>query len=249
MSGDRLHDRDYYTVTLDTDTEHGSVLFAGLDGDAVLGRPWNGEIYVDDPFSFSLQDFADNSIAIQYYFRRYEFRSSSAFRFELGSLVGWYKLAAAAYDLRARAYNRRSIVRQQRYDVLNLMVNETLKDRDSRFSAYNIILQVHGARVRRRDDLAEFINHYQLLFDSFEHEGLVRRQESDRMYAVNPSALTVLHAYQEDARRHKDGAKMQKLMILIAVVSGIAAGVQAWAAYVGMAKAPEAKRMLLSLFL
>lgn len=248
LSGDRLQDRDYYTVTLNADDPQDSFLLSGIKGDTVLARPWNGEIYVDEPVEIPLCRFVGLGISIQYYLRRYDFHSRSSFKFVLASLLGWYRLVAARRDLQTRMYNRKSIVLQQRYDVLNLMVNATLKNKDELFSPYTIIRQIYGGKVVQRKDLHEVINHYQLLLDSLEQEGLMHKRNDDLLYVIRPSALTVLHRYQEDARRHRSSARMQGLMFLIALFSGIAAAIQAWAAYDGMTRVPEVKRLLLSFF-
>ncbi|SOZ49323.1 conserved hypothetical protein [Cupriavidus taiwanensis] len=226
FSAPRVFYRNYYSVTLSAPDASWSFLFSRLDGDTVHGRWLEGDRYAEEISTVPLPHFSNAAIDIRYYLRQYEFLSRSARRFEMASLARLYQMKAALGGLRQRLYNRKSLVLQDRHKLLRTLVEKAIDDRDARFSDVTLVADIYGRMVVNHPLFRSRVARYRMILESLAADELLTR--TDGGYRLEPNAIGVLNAYDDEERRHADNVKMQWRMMWVAVFSGIAAFAQAW---------------------
>ncbi len=227
MSDPGVFERDYYSVTLDADKEE-SYLFEDINGDTVSARKWNGHVYDDEMLNISIDNFVGKTIEIRYYLRQYEFILTDARQFELGSRFLLLRFNAKYQDVRQAIYNKKSLVLRQRYELLKLVVNTTLDDRNATFNAYSVLVKIYGKGVGRRGDAVRVQNHYRYLLEALAEEGLLRKHRDAAEYTMTAKAITALNTYEDEERRHADSQKTQRGMALITLSLVLLRSYRAW---------------------
>ncbi|WP_422650094.1 hypothetical protein OJJOAM_004725 [Cupriavidus sp. H18C1] len=230
MSEPEVHERDYYSVTLDAHKED-SYLFEGIDGDTVIARKWNGHVYDDEMLNIPIDKFVGSAIEIRYYLRQYEFVLKDAREFELASCYKKFQFQVKYDNVLKSIYNKKSLVLRQRYELLKLLVNTSLEDRTAKFSPYSVIVKIYGKGVGRREDAVRVLNHYRYLLEALADEGLLRKHRDSDEYQINPKAITALNTYEDEERRHEDSQKTQRSVKRITYVAAFATVVQGLAAW------------------
>lgn len=232
MSGDdRLRERDYYSVTLDAAEEY-SYLFDAVTDEAVLARPWNGHRYIGPPLPIPLKHFVGRPIEIRYYLRNYEFLATDTRRFEIGSLLGWYRLIARFQDVKQSIFNNKSLATRRRFDLLDMLIKEALDDHGKQFTVYGVLQVLHGDRIARHPKYQSLFNYYTLLLESLKDEDLLTSDNGS--YRIAPRALTAFNRYEDEERRHIDSQKTQRSVKWITFVAGAATVIQALGAWDAM---------------
>ncbi|WP_394144652.1 hypothetical protein [Burkholderia multivorans] len=235
MSGERLMQRDYFSVTLSNLSE-GEVLIDKFDGDAVVGRAWvtlpergeQGEYATEVRIPVSRAAVAKAQYT--YYLRQYEFNENNAVTFWLRLIGGDYRVHAWTEDVRQGRYNRQRLARKQRMDLLQWLIDESVaawRDEASGYrSATEFLTQQHTRRWFRHPAALDRLHYTTLQLESLRAQGLVKRDDF-RRYQACPIALAELDKYNTEERRHKASQSLQWAVMVIGGVALIASIAQA----------------------
>ncbi|KWE26356.1 hypothetical protein WL74_12580 [Burkholderia cepacia] len=156
----------------------------------------------------------------------HEFYTTSPMEFELLNLLRIYRLVVALDGLLQRLYNKRSPTTVDRLVVLRYMVEKEIKGHRHGFSSITLAADFHGVRTVFHPRRNERYAYYDLVLRSLEDEGLLVRR--DMMFVLHPRALTALHSYDNEERRHKTNRNIQIALGVLTVLSVAAAVTQAW---------------------
>ncbi|KWO40477.1 hypothetical protein WT97_20945 [Burkholderia sp. MSMB1459WGS] len=201
------------------------LLLSGINSQGVEGFWWNGTAY-DEARTVHWSDIEGATIEFRYYLSLHEFYTTSPMEFELRNLFGIYRLVVALDGLLQRLYNRRSPTTVDRLTVLKHIVSREIEGQRGGVGAITLAAHLHGTRSvfhPRRDRRYAY---YDLVLRSLADEGLLDRR--DMMFVLHPRALTALHNYENEERRHKTNRNIQIALGILTVLSVAAAMAQAW---------------------
>ncbi|KVS51664.1 hypothetical protein WK39_27350 [Burkholderia cepacia] len=238
LTGERLMQRDYFTATVSGLAE-GDVLVDALAGDVIEGRAWvdptepgkRGEYAA--PVEIPVARATLAKAHYTYYLRQYEYSESNSATLWLRLVVGYYHLVAWREDDRQGRFNRQSLERRNRMDLLQWLIeNAPYATHGLEYlysSPMQILTQQHGQRWIRHPAARENLNYTRLLLESLRHDKLV---EFDGIagYRPAPPALAEIESFLTDERRHEDSQSIQWRLFWVAVFAGVATVIQAVAA-------------------
>ncbi len=226
LSSQRARDRNYYSVRLVARDQSFDMLVGKLEGDMVVGRILGEGGGYREEYIIPLSTAVDANFEVQYYLDKFEFSSSNPITFEIGSWIGYYWASVKFDALVQWAYNRKSLVLRERYDLLRYLVEKTIENPGIKFSPVIVMGKLHTNRVVWHPDFSSRHRYYHLLFDSLKEDLLLTKV--DMQYVVAPRALSALNDYEEESRRHSNAIRLQLAIAFFGVVSAIATAIQAW---------------------
>ncbi|WP_186055600.1 hypothetical protein [Burkholderia gladioli] len=154
----------------------------------------------------------------------------SAVAFELANALWICRVRAllglAFGKVRQSVFNQKSLQTRDRMALLRLLVEETMNDRQVRFTDFAVMTRLYGPRWIYHPLKKQRSAYYGLLLDSLLVDGLLGKDQ--HQYVLAPKALVALSAYEDEERRHIDNKKIQRRIVWLTVISAIAAMFQAW---------------------
>ena len=219
--------RDYYLAEIlgQAGGQAWGLLLSGVNSHGIEGLWWDGDRY-DASCSIPWSHIEGATVEFRYYLSLHEFYTTSPMEFELRNLFGIYRLVVALDGLLQRLYNRRSPTTVDRLTVLKHIVSREIEGQRGGVGAITLATHLHGMRSvfhPRRDRRYAY---YDLVLRSLADEGLLERR--DMMFVLHPRALTALHNYENEERRHKTNRNIQIALGILTVLSVTAAAIQAW---------------------
>ncbi|WP_175719032.1 hypothetical protein [Burkholderia anthina] len=238
LSGNTLMQRDYFTATLNGLAE-GDVLVDALSGDVIEGRAWeeateagrHGEYLT--PVTIEVARAAQATAHYTYYLRQHEFSESSSAALWLRLVGGYYRLDVWREEVRQGRFNRQSLERRNRLDLLQWLIENSPHAAHGLEYLYSspldILTRQHGRRWVRHPAARETMNYTRLLLESLRHDQLVESDDRGG-YRPAPPAIAEIESFLTDERRHEDSQKTQRRLVWVAIATGVAAVIQAGAA-------------------
>ncbi len=231
LSSPRVNQRDYYSVTITAKDGSWSLLLGSCNEACVEGR-WLQDGAYREVCCIRLDDIIGCDFEFTYYLSRFEFVTNSAAVFVLANYLGLYRLCAllglALRRIRQSFYNQKSLQTRDRMALLRLLVEETMNDRQARFTDFSVMTRLYGSRWIHHPLKSQRRAYYGLLLDSLFAEGLLARDQ--HQYALAPKALAALSEFEDEERRHIDNKKIQRRVFWLTVITAVATVVQAWPA-------------------
>ncbi|MBR8048870.1 hypothetical protein [Burkholderia multivorans] len=238
LTGEKVMQRDYFSATL-SDLDEGDVLVDKLAGDVIEGRAWVGPTEQTEygeyktPVKISVARAALAKTEYTYYLRQYEYKESDSATLWRRLVTGYYHLDAWREDARQGRFNRQSLERRNRMDLLQWLLENAphaTHGLEYRYSSpLEILVRQHGQRAIRHPAARETLTYTRMLLEALRHDGLV---EFDNVGGFRPAprAVAEIESFHTDERRHKDSQSIQKRLFWVAVFTGVAALIQAGAA-------------------
>ncbi|WP_088742976.1 hypothetical protein [Cobetia sp. QF-1] len=194
---------------------------------------WQGEeIGIRRVLNIDEECYAKYSLRIEHYYRGHQFTYTSAVKFIFFDYIKWYKFLVLKDGLDQSLYNNRSIVREERMDVLNYLVEKKIENDKENFDSISMALNKKAHKWLYHPDKERYRAHLQLILDSFVESGDIKKHENG--YRVTGKALITLSEYELNIQRHKDILKSTKMSnkissaILLIGALGIAAQLFMW---------------------
>ena len=88
-------------------------------------------------------NLADYQVQIQHFYRGWEFKTNSSYRFIIGHLSGYHFWTVAYSNLQQNIFNRSKLARIDRMIVLEHILAVTLKRHDYRVNPIDLLTQLH----------------------------------------------------------------------------------------------------------
>ncbi|WP_261537179.1 hypothetical protein [Burkholderia multivorans] len=227
LIGLRASKRDYYHVEImgQDNGQAWGLLLSGVSVQGVEGFWWNGNEY-HDARTLPWSDIEQATVEFRYYLGLHEFYTTSPRKLELWSMFGFYRVAVTLDRWRQRVYDRRSPTTVDRLAVLKHVVAREVEGQRNGISAIMLAAAFHGTRSVFHPKRREQYAYYDLVLRSLEDDGLLERR--DMTFVLHPRALTALHNYENEERRHRTNRNIQIGIVALTVCSVLAAAAQAW---------------------
>lgn len=188
--------------------------------------------------SVPYEAFDNFTIAIDYYYRGWRFRTNGVPMFVLQYLCSYPFWRIYTDRILQAVFNLRPLARRDRMKVLSFILAQTIKDREFEVHPTGILTHLYSARWVLRKDHQELMSYYGLLLDSLKHTGDLATGKHGGYYSIKPQALNTIAAFQREERRHRDNYKIQRgiflltvVLMLVGVAQAITGGYQTWATY------------------
>lgn len=160
---------------------------------------------------------------------RYQFRYGSPWHF-LRSIILFSDFREMRADARdQKAFNKTTLARKTRTEVLRLFHERTIEKSDFGGGAVDILNTLYGNRWAEHPDGQRMLRRYNLILDS-----LVETKDLNRpSYAchLTPRGIATLSQYDEDDRQHHDNITQQRRLLWLTVVIALVAAAQAGITY------------------
>ncbi|WP_321786400.1 hypothetical protein [Burkholderia pyrrocinia] len=228
LSTPRIYQRDYFSATI-RDLHGGvDVLVRGAGNDGIHADAWEGgpQRY-QRPVRIDYDEGSRGKIELIYYLRQYEFRSSKSRSFVISVWFGGYRLKAWWDDFRQGRYNRRTIERRRRMEVLRTLLEHSINAPTQPLTPWRLLTQQLGDGWIFHPTKDVLLNQVQFTLRAFAEEGLARVGNDPGEYHAAARAMTVMDEYDTDERRHLDNRKIQRILAVFGLLALVAAGVQA----------------------
>lgn len=233
-SGDRAKNNDCYCVYLLDREGVARFLVNDLSRSEVDGKWSNdGSNFTVDKF-ISTSDLPKFVVYIQHYYRTMSFESVGILCFLWYHCSGWPWMRLTFERLQQSRFNKKTLVRQNRMDVLNYILGETVKDRCFKVHVTTLLTHLYSNRWVLRHDKDELITYYRLLLDALLDSGDLENTEHNG-YKLKPKALNTISDFVQEERRHGDNYKNQRgifwltiALIFIGILQAGAAAYEQW---------------------
>ncbi|MGV8867622.1 MAG: hypothetical protein ACOH2S_11915 [Janthinobacterium svalbardensis] len=227
MSRPKSLERNYYSIEFTGENQKYFIFNEIYDETVKLSKP-NTDGSIDD-IEIMLDDLLDLNFKGSYYLKDYEFPSTSITNFEILNTLKIYNLTASIDKYQQWRYNKRSIAQLDRFKILKYLVEETIKNPDTKFNVIAVIGDIFDFRILLHPSYKARKRYYDLIFKSLADEGLISYENLN--YTLNAKALTALNNYEQELRRYKYSIFLQWVLSIITLLSVVGIFIQAYIAY------------------
>lgn len=148
------------------------------------------------------------SFEITHYFRGYQFTYTSQFKYILSRLFFKHKLVQIKDRLSQSVFNRKTLVRSERMELLSYLVERTVEDPKFTTDCMYIGMHLHSNKWFYHPKRQEHQSHFRLLLDSLVASGDLTKKSC--LYSVTGQALVTLSEYERDQQKHQDNVNNAK---------------------------------------
>jgi hypothetical protein len=225
LSGPRAADNDFYAVYVEFPNDAWKVLIAAAEARGYSGRLWiderEGREYTILKSALARKD---SQICIEHYFRGWQFNYRSALAFIVAYALRWHRVKILKDRLLQDIYNRRTLIRAERMELLRYLVELTVADRRAEFDPLTLGIKLHSTRWFYHPQRDEHRAHLKLIMESLVSTSDLTAK--DGRYAVAPQALATLAEFEQEERRHSDSIntsrtanRLSRAIILVGILA------------------------------
>lgn len=225
---ERVRQRDYFVVNFGPKGDNQRFLVREVLPQGFGGLWFLGSGSENEERTIPNSDLRLYQIRITHYFGELEIRYTSAIEFILKHAIRyeyipyWRERAARFF------FNRRPLDETRRILVLRLMLDRHLNG-NPLGSALDVMSEFYGHRWHHHPQQAQLYRYYELMLASFVEAGELTMGQGGRL-EVAATALNTLHSFNEDERRHGGTMSVQRWMLIVTAMVGIATAAQAYSA-------------------
>ncbi|KVK60676.1 MULTISPECIES: hypothetical protein [Agrobacterium] len=221
---------NYFAVELfydETDRRHALV-------EADLGHAYKG-IFFNEAFggghhcSILKPQVSRLRFKVRHYYHGYEISTHSALLFILQQSVRYPFWAVTKDKARQYLFNRKTLVRYDRIELLRVFVQKTTDNRNYAVDTISLLQDLYSYRGFGHPQRQSVTNHYRLILKSFSETGDLAF--TNGKYSLTGQGVATLAQYELEERRFKESIGQQKLvgkLTLVVIFVGI---LQALATY------------------
>src|SRR5690606_23021606 len=140
----------------------------------------------------------------------------------------WHRIQIVKNKLIQDVYNRKTLLRSERNELLRYLVEATVANRTASFDPLSLGIRLHTTRWFFHPQRQEHQAHLRLLMDSLVATGNLRR--NDGRSSLEPQALATLAAYEQEERRHHDSLHTSRtanrISLAVIIVGALAVAAQ-----------------------
>lgn len=238
----RTSARDYFLVYLDDGEVRWRFLVRGANKFGVDGLWYEDDATQGVPTSIPTSNISDYRPRITQYFGEMEIAYDSYAEFVLYQIFRLPNIFRVRRRIARFFFQRRHLIREDRIRVLQLLVDETIREANEEihgrgfvwFSAPAIMYRLYGPYYDLHPQFEELRRYYRVLLDSLVESGdLVNELAS---YRISARSMMTLANYAEDDRRHRDQVRQQGILGVLTFALVAVGAAQAILAYLGLSK-------------
>jgi hypothetical protein len=229
LSGLRALENDFYAVYVVFPAKDWKFLVESAQIGGYSGQLWVQEQDGRECTLLKGKVTGSNSeLLIEHYFQGCQFNYRTAIGFLIANATHWHQLQIVKNKLLQDVYNRKTLLRSERNELLRYLVEDTVANRMATFNPLSIGVRLHTTRWFYHPQRQEHQAHLRLLMDSLVATGDLRR--NDGRYVVEPQALATLAVYEQEERRHHDSLHASRtancLSVAVMFVGALAVAAQ-----------------------
>lgn len=188
---------------------------------------------------FPVSKVHNYKVQIRHYLRGYEFSTSSPVIFLLQQLVRYHWLLISQDRLAQFFFNRRTLSRHDRIEILKTFVVKTTADPQYRTNAIDLVSDLHSLRTFSHPSRDSIIAYYRLILQSFREAGDLSLDNNS--YQLTGQGVTTLAQYELEERRFRENLRQQKQITRLTVVIVIVGLLQAFVTYTATSPQPSSQ--------
>lgn len=139
---------------------------------------------------------------ITHYYQSYQFVYTNPYKFIASRLLFKHKLHKLLDVLAQSIYNKKTLVRSERMELLNYLVEKTIDDPAYSTDSMFLGMHMHSYRWYHHPKKKEHQAHFRLILDSLVESGDLKKKGDS--YLVTGKALESLSVYENDQQKHQD---------------------------------------------
>lgn len=203
-------ENDFYAVYLEIPEYEWKLLLDNV----IPGKGYSGLLWVDerDGRDCTILDEtfnkAEQVLTIEHYYKGNQFNYSSPVWFLAAQSIRRHSLSILGNRILQGAFNRRTLIRADRLELLRYLVEESIQNPGKHFDPIFLGMQRHTTRWFYHPQRREHQAYLNLVLESLCETGDL--QKKDGTFKVAPKALATLSQYENDERKHQDDMKTSR---------------------------------------
>lgn len=189
----------------------------------VCGIYWDNESLGNDTCLPNSEIGYPWNIEVTHYYKTWTHVYHDEIDFYSGKIISWHLIVRLFNGVAQHLFNRRTLRRSERIEILKYLVDETVINPNYVFNAILLGGSLYTKRWISHPNWQQSNAHLKLILESLvESEDLAKQDEG---YKVEPKALLTLSEFENDERKHQDilnNAKVTRWLTVALVVAGIA---------------------------
>jgi hypothetical protein len=200
---------DFLAVRLIDKATEKKFLLTGIVKQGVEGLWFNGNNEKGYECVIPRQYLGDFNFLGIHHYHGFDIRWDSAYAF-VWSWLTWGSWRIEKKDNREQSrFNKRTLARQDRMQVLATFVQQTIKEPDFRASSFGLLEILYSRRWFRHPEQDSTNSYYDLVLDSLIASGDLKKVDNI-LYSLQSKGLTTLANYELEERRFRDADKQQR---------------------------------------
>lgn len=223
LSTPRCLENDFFVVYISFPETQWKFLCTSKEHNAYSGILWIAEEAGHEAtlLRAAIEDLR-TTVEITHYYKCYEFIYTSKWSFFLAQLSARHKFHVAKEKIAQGVFNRKTLVRSERMEVLNYLVERTIEEPGFSTSSITLGAQLNSPRWLHHPQQPQHQSYYRLLLDSLVATGDLAANTGS--YTVTGQALSTLSEYEREQQKHQDNfnnAKMTNRLTLGLIFIGV----------------------------
>lgn len=229
LTGPRAKENDFYAIYLDVPEYDWKFLV----NSEIHGKGYSGKLWINerDGRECSMLNStiarSRTGVLIEHYYRGNQFDYRSSTWFLIAQLVRWHDILILTNRISQDFYNRKTLLRAERIELLRYLVEETIQRPGARFDPLFLGIQLHSRRWFYHPQREEHEAHLRLVLESLAETGDLKKQEMH--FVVAPKALATLSEFEKEEQRHQDnlnttrvGHRISQAILLVGILAIVA---------------------------
>lgn len=229
-SGERAESVDCNVLYLRTRDESWSMLINNADDEHLKGKKWQGG--EEQKFAqITYEELSGSNVyfEIVHFYKAYDFKFESLNSFFLSAILPLNRFRVWLDKFGIIISNRRKLVRSERIDILQLILEKSLDDNKFNISAVSLMGLLHTQRWVYHPDRNRQISYNNLLLKSLAENGEIEAVEGG--YKITGKALSTLSDFELEVKLHKQSLTQSKAITFLTIALVVVGCVQAYISY------------------
>ncbi|WP_163132981.1 hypothetical protein [Agarivorans sp. Alg241-V36] len=228
-TGERAKSVDCNVLYVRTKDESWSMLIDSANDKGLSGKKWQGE-QTDDIASIDYQELKNSNtyLDITHFYNIYDFKFSSLKAYFFRSILPINKFRVLLDKAGIFAANRKKLVRTERMETLQLILERTIDDMNYKVNAVSMMNLLHSQIWVYHPDRNRQISYNDLLLKSLMKTGELKLV--DGSYQITEIALDTLSSHELELKKHKQTLNQAKAITWLTLVLIVVGVIQAFVA-------------------
>lgn len=233
LSGPRALKNDFYSVHLEDNAGKDQVWLKGKTDQGYEARVRTGSDSGDNQVLSKKEiESTGYRLRIEHYYKGYQFNYSRPSYFLLASFCGWHRWVISRYKHSQKKFNRQSLIRTERMDLLQYLVERSIQKPKEKFDPLLLGMNLYSRKWFFHPGRDEHKEHLKLLLESFVESGDLKRDNGG--YVLSGKALETLSNHELEKQQHRDNLVTAKVgnnltwAIMIVGILGIVGELIMW---------------------
>lgn len=214
LTGERAQKNDFYEIFVELPNLNWKVL---VDEEQKEGL--NVFVFEDEEngrqawLPYRLFKEEDKSLSITHWYKGNEFKYTTSLGFLIGKTFRYHWFWNLYNNIFQNIYNKRTLHRTSRMELLNKMVEESIRQPNKAFSPTAWGVKEYSFRWVQHPEREQYQAHLRLIMDSLvDSRELIRNGAT---YQITAKALSCLDKFENEEQKHRDSMRLARITHLL----------------------------------